>query len=188
MSRYFEFSTTSSGTLRYFAGDMALHDGEMPTRFRAVKGFHIDGEPVQLRDESLPERTLQAFHEAAQLQRRRITIDCIGFVALLSGHDFDQYPDGAYLTLPRIGGRSYDPQHDRFSDSPVNLRREFDDEAWYVHSMYPAHTPDAPLYIHKLGDGPLSLSSLEAAQHMYGTEAADIMPELKITQIGRAHV
>lgn len=184
MSRYFEFSTTSTGLLRYFAEDMPLHDGEMPTRFRAVKGFRVDGKPIQLRDESLPERTLQACREAVQLKRRGIMIDCIGFVALLSGHDFGQYPDGAHLTLPRVGGHPYDPQHDQFSDAPVNLLREFEDEVWYVHSMYPAHTLTTPSYIHKLGDGPLCFSTLNDAQRMYGSDAADTMPVLRILYTG----
>lgn len=179
MSRYLDFVTFPLTARLRFTNGEPVHDGIMPTRGVRFKGIRVDQEPVDFRDESLPERILKALVEGAALERRGFLFDCLLFTALmdeaeLDTSDCDSRPFMHWFGTPildldaEIGRPLFLLRNDLGEGSPLL------DGADY-HAVYPAATVTKPLVVHKLGRTELCLSGLSAAAEMYGTDMARVL-------------
>ncbi len=178
MSRYIEFATSAENPHYRFSKGIPVHDEKLPSRFLGLKGIRIDGkDPLIFQDASIEENLHRTPFEIKRFQAKGAVIDCLAFVALMSGLCLGQsQTDGRFIfedtTLP-VNINS----DDLTNSYPLNLGIDF----IYEHSVYPAHHNDAAAYLQKLGDiGPVCLSTLDAAKEMYGLESAHQMTNLVI--------
>lgn len=156
MSNYIEFTTNH----RKRTHGNPVHDGKRPKRYRDIQGIRVDGEPVEFRDPTLPERVGRYLIEPQELQRRGIANDCVAFVALmncieLKGKRHNPFRD--YDTSTSI--RSAKEQ--LANEDPLVLVKGFHDMSKPRHIVLPAHLLLSPNYLHKLTDDePLCMSNL----------------------------
>jgi hypothetical protein len=158
MSRYIEFTRSPENRHFSFSQGLPVHDEELPTRFLSVRGLRIDrGEPVAFADTELIDKLHQALIETKRLEGNGAIIDCLAFVALMGSLE---------LPKPGLNGKFHFEDttltdevqdDDTLHLTPLNLARG----SHYEHSVYPAHTQDKAMYLHKLGDiRPVALSTL----------------------------
>jgi hypothetical protein len=179
MSSYLEFSTEYGKKIRRdgLIDGFAVHDGQLPPRAQPLLGVRVDGQPVEFVDETMPEQIHRAVVERSRMPRNYL--DCLAFVALMAGalpvrQRYWRYPD---IVVGR--GNSFVAAADT-PEQPVDIGRMcLDQEVQFTHSLYPAHTFEGPLYVQKLGKGPIVLSGLDTAQALYRSPEA--FPIVSIT-------
>ncbi|MDB5162056.1 MAG: hypothetical protein JWM52_564 [Candidatus Saccharibacteria bacterium] len=178
MPRFIEFSTNVDNPLSSFALGNPIHDGVVPPRRLEVDGVRVDGDLLHFQDEEIPDRLHRALSDAERLQERIVVIDCLAFTALMSGENLSVLPNASGTSFPPVERNYFDPKTGP-SEHPLYLIRRDGGAMSYVHAVYPAHTTLNELYVHKMGSGPVMLSSLQDASTMYGSRSADSMPVLK---------
>jgi hypothetical protein len=143
---------------------------EIPAARAEIAGVRIDGEPVTFLRDGLVEDLHRTLVEGQALVRRDGKgFDCTAFALLMSG-----------VSLARVGKRRFrvTPSleevpivDDIHQDYPLAVGDwpRFCKVPIYFHTLVPAHTPDVPLYLHKLGDeGPVCISGVNKAMKVVG--------------------
>lgn len=118
MKQFIEFTTHHSE--RTYGNP--VYYPEKLKRFRSVEGVRVDGELIDFRDPSIPQRLEQYLIES---RRRKHINDCVAFVAIMNGIPFDgkSNPFQSYDRLTRVT-----PWHvDLSSDAPLVLAQGFHD-------------------------------------------------------------
>jgi hypothetical protein len=174
MSRYIEFTTSTENPYVYNARGNPVHDGTLPTQFREVAGVRVDGEPLAFTDSSLVESLHRALVESKALQKRGHIVDCVTFVALLQCIPLAHPDDNPFID--HIQENIQVHPKDRITD-PVCLGdypfKRLMQHPRYLHVVSPAHIPERPNYVHKLGDNePVCLSGLADAMTIFGCTVA----------------
>ncbi len=169
--QYLEFTTHPKNPYTHFSLGSPVHDGKMPTKYEEVEGVRIDGESVQFKDETLVNR-LQKTLLNRKPYVRNYNFECTDFAGLMMEHpEMDARGMIPYST-DRYG-EPVSPDDDSI-DQPLNLyirKTELSNGSWN-HMIVPAHTIEGPMYIHKLGSGPICLSGLTKALEIYSCDSA----------------
>ncbi len=172
MSNFINFTTNH----REKTYENPVHDGKRAKRFREVQGIKIDGERVDFRDDSIPERVQRYLLETRALRRRGIVNDCVAFVALMNTIELKDRTHNPFTNFD--SETSLDPAAIDYDDmSPLVLTQDFHNAVRVPrHIILPAHLTDRQNYLHKLGDkGPLCMSDLEDSLAIMGCTSAHLI-------------
>ncbi len=172
MSRYIEFTASQYNYHTKFSLGQPVHNGEVPTRFRQVRGVRVDGEHVEFVDDSIVESLHKTIVNNKRASRRR-RFNCYAFVAAM--HDVDLTEKS---TSRLSSGLDVDPE-DASIAAPVLIGNRAgyvgSTTVAYSHALSPAPTVEGSRYLHKLGfSGPLCLSGLRVAMDMYSSSVAHL--------------
>lgn len=165
MSNYIEFTTAYDE--RTFGNP--VHDGKRPRKYHDVGGIRVDGELVEFQDELIPERVQRYLIESRRLWRRRISNDCVAFVALMNSIELTDRNHNPFKNFDTT--ISIDTSHiDLEDENPLVLVQGFHDGVKIPrHIVLPAHHLSGQSYLHKLGDkGPVCMSDLNNSMRIMG--------------------
>lgn len=123
----------------------------------------------------------RALYEAERLRERMVIIDCLAFVALMAGENLSTLPNQSSTLFPNVSS------HTVYTDvgpspHPLYLVRQDRGATYFAHAIHPAHTISGENYLHKLGVGPVAMSTLTDAATMYHSQIAVSMPTSSTTQ------
>jgi len=170
MTNYIEFRIPKSYEHVAYSCGMPFFYGNVPEVSTDSPVIRLDGEPVDFVNENLPSLLLRALHDMKNAYSDS-EVNCRRFAALM-------HEPAIAETLPRSFLR---PDYSAPVDSndlgverPVLLGTFGDaspleeDDFYGRHMAFPAHLPNQPSYLHKLGyGGPICLSGLQKAMDVY---------------------
>lgn len=157
---------------------------DMPPARAEIEGVRISGEPVIFLQDHLVEDLHRSLVEGqALVGRDGKGFDCAAFALLMNGIDLvrivrrrrfevdSAVQEGPITDDVRQGYPLAIGDWPGFSRAPI-----------YRHTLVPAHTPDAPLYLHKLGDeGPVCISGVKQAMKIVGGSRLARIPSMSLS-------
>lgn len=164
---------------------------DIPPARAEIEGVRINMEPVTFLQDGLAEDLHRSLVEGqALVGSEGKGFDCVAFALLMNGINLARIVHRSQFKVTRSvqEGPIADDIH---QDYPLAIGDwpRFAKVPLYFHALVPAHTPDMPLYLHKLGDdGPVCISGVKKAMAIVGGSRLARIPSMDVSICNRTVV